>query len=301
MKTKQLFWGVLFLTLGVLYLMVEVMHINFALSGFYHYWPLSLIFIGLTVLSKNTYVKLTLSGLAGIVIALVIFSFFSKSWFSWNDCDDEVHSISKTEQFIEPFDTKVKTVDAVFKLGAGKIIVGGNDSNLVSVNSGGMKNMFSVETNKNDDAYAFDISMKDVNIKLDEKIHRILQVGLNNKPNYSFDFELGAADVTLDLSPLKVEKIDLSSGAASCTMKVKEFATDNMNIKIEAGAASVRLIIPKDAGAQIKRETAFATTQFDTFKEISDDLFQTENFASAKKKIFIEIDGGVASFFVSRN
>jgi len=42
------------------------------------------------------------------------------------------------------------------------------------------------------------------------------------------------------------------------------------------------------------------STHFDDFTEISDDVFQTDNFTSAKKKIFIEIEGGVASFYVSR-
>jgi hypothetical protein len=301
MKTKQLFWGVLFLTLGIAYLLVEVMHVRLAIGGFYHYWPLSLILIGLSVLSKNNYVKLAFSGLSGLVFALVIFSFFSKSWLPWNYCDDKIHKFSTTEQFVEPFDNKVKTVNATFRMGAGSIEICGNDSNLVKVRSGGMKDLFSVDTDKQDGNYDFDISMENVHINLNEDNHRRLEVGFNNKPNYTFDFELGAADVNMDLSSLKVEKIDLSTGAASCTMKVKEFASDTMFIKIEAGAASVRIILPKDAGAQIQKETALSSINFVDFKEISEDLFQTENFFSAKKKIFIEIEGGVASFYVSRN
>lgn len=301
MKTKQLFWGVLFLTLGVVYLLVEVMHVHLAIGGFYHYWPLSLILIGLAVLSTNNYAKLAFSGLSGLVFALVLFSFFSKSWLPWNNCDDKIHKFSTAEQFVEPFDNKIKTVSATFKLGAGRIEIRGNDSNLVTVKSGGMKDLFSVDTDKQDGNYDFDISMENVHLNLNDDHHRRLEVGFNNKPNYTFDFELGAADVDMDLSSLKVEKINLSTGAASCTMKVKEFASDTMMIHIEAGAASVRVILPKDAGAQIKRETSLASTNFDDFKEISEDLFQTENFSSAKKKIFIEIEGGVASFYVSRN
>ena len=301
MKSKQLFWGILFLTLGVVYLLVEVMHVRVALGSFYHYWPLSLIFIGLTVLSKNNYAKLAFSGLAGLVFALVIFSFFSNSWLPWNDCDEEFHSVTTTEQFTEPLDAQIKTVNATFKLGAGRIILHGNDSNLVTVKSGGMRDLFSVDTDKNDDNYDFEVSMENVHIHLKDDNHRKLEVGFNNKPNYNFDFELGAADVDLDLTSLKVEKVSLSTGAASCNLKVKEFASDTMTIKVEAGAASVRIVVPRDAGVQIRRETALATTHFDDFKEISDDLFQTENFSSAKKKIFLEIEGGVASFYVSRN
>ena len=157
------------------------------------------------------------------------------------------------------------------------------------------------ELTNNDDNYDFEVSMENVHIHLKDDNHRKLEVGFNNKPNYNFDFELGAADVDLDLTSLKVEKVSLSTGAASCNLKVKEFASDTMTIKVEAGAASVRIVVPRDAGVQIRRETALATTHFDDFTEISDDLFQTENFSSAKKKIFLEIEGGVASFYVSRN
>ncbi|MCK9212312.1 MAG: hypothetical protein M0P61_15835 [Ignavibacteriaceae bacterium] len=301
MKSKQLFWGVLFLTLGVIYLLVEVMHVHLSIAGFYNYWPLSLILIGLSVLSSNNYAKLTFSGLSGLVFALVLFSFFSKSWLPWDDWDDKAHTFSTVEQFSEPFDNKVKTVNATFKMGAGRIEIRGDDSNLVTVKSGGMKELFSVDVDKQEDNYDFDISMENVHLNLNKNDHRRLEVGFNNKPNYTFDFELGAADVDMDLSSLKVEKINLETGAASCTMKVKEFASDTMNIRVEAGAASVRIILPKDAGAQIKRETSLASTNFEGFKEISEDLFQTENFSSVKKKIFIEIEGGVASFHVSRN
>ena len=303
MKSKQLFWGVLFLTIGVLYLLLEVMHVRIAIGAFYHFWPLSLILIGLAVLSKNNYAKLTFSGLSGLVFALVIFSFFARSWnpWEWDECDTKIHKITTTEQFNEPFDSKIKTVSAHFKMGAGRVEVHGDDSNLVTLRSGGMKDLFSVDAEKDDDTYNFEVGMEHVKIHMDDKTHRKLEVGFNNKPNYNFDFELGAADVDLDLTSLKVEKINLSTGAASCNLKVKEFASDQMNIRIEAGAASVKVVIPKDAGAQIRRETALSSSHFNDFKEISDDLFQTENFSSAKKKIFIEIEGGVASFYVSRN
>lgn len=300
MKSKQLFWGMLFLTLGVVYLLVEVMHVRVAIGDFYHFWPLSLILFGLTVLSKNNYAKLTFSGLAGLVFALVIFSFFSNSWFPWDECDSDIHKMTTTEQFVEPFDRKVKTVNATFELGAGRIELHGNDSNLVTVKSGGMKNLFSVDTDRQNENYDFDVSMENVHVNLKEDHHRKLEVGFNNNPNYNFNFKLGAAEVELDLTALKVENVSLSTGAASCNLKVKEFATDTMNIKVEAGAASVRIILPREVGVQIRKETALSSTHFDDFNEISDDLFQTDNFSSAKKKIFIEIEGGVASFYVTR-
>lgn len=301
MKSKQLFWGMLFLTLGVVYLLVEVMHVQVAIGAFYHYWPLSLILIGLTVLSKNNYAKLTFSGLAGLVFALVIFSFFSTSWLPWDECDSDIRKMTTIEQFVEPFDRKIKTVNATFELGAGRIELLGNDSNLVTVKSGGMKDLFSVETDRHDDNYNFDVGMENVHVNLKEDHHRKLEVGFNNNPNYNFSFKLGAADVDLDLTTLKVGSVSLSTGAASCNLKVREFATDTMNIEVEAGAASVRLVLPKDAGVQIRKETALSSAHFDDFKEVSDDLFQTDNFSSAKKKIFLKIEGGVASFYVSRN
>jgi len=302
MKTKQLFWGILFLSLGILYLLVEVMNVHINLGGFYHYWPVSLIFIGLAVLSKENSLKLIFSALAGVVFAVVIFSFFSKSWIpwgEWHDWDDECSTVQTVEKFNEPFDASIKNVSANFKLGAGRIEVTGGNDNLATVKSANMKEMFVVNTNKNGEDYDFEVVMKHAKIEINDSTRRKLEVKLNDKPNYSFNFELGAADVDLDLSTLKVEKVDLQTGAASCRLKVKEFATETMRIKIEAGAASVKLIVPKEVGAQIRSKTALATTHFNGFKEVSNDVYETDNFGKAKKSVYIDIEGGVATFDVS--
>jgi hypothetical protein len=45
---------------------------------------------------------------------------------------------------------------------------------------------------------------------------------------------------------------------------------------------------------------ALNSKEFDGFKKLKSDLYQTANFDSTKKKIYIKIDSGVSSLDINR-
>jgi hypothetical protein len=88
-------------------------------------------------------------------------------------------------------------------------------------------------------------------------------------------------------------------GAASLKLKLGEMH-DTVNVRIEGGASSIRIYIPKNSGCEIKSDMGLSSKDFEEFINIGDDTYRTPNYDSAVKKIFIVLDGGVSSVKVKR-
>lgn len=88
-------------------------------------------------------------------------------------------------------------------------------------------------------------------------------------------------------------------GAASLKLKLGDRAEET-RLTLDAGASSIDINVPEDAGCEIKTDVSLSSKHFDGFKTIDSDLFRTDNFENAKKKIYISIESGVSSIKVNR-
>jgi hypothetical protein len=101
------------------------------------------------------------------------------------------------------------------------------------------------------------------------------------------------------LSPYKVENLNVEGGASSINLKLGDKLPIS-NVKVNAGAASIEIDVPKSAGVEIKTETVLTSRNFEGFNKISKGHYKTENFATAASRIIIEVDAGVSSLNISR-
>ena len=74
MKTSHIFWGTLFIVLGILILANNFSTINLYWDNLWQYWPLVLVLLGVSMLVKNVAGKSIIAGAAAVVLALVIFA-----------------------------------------------------------------------------------------------------------------------------------------------------------------------------------------------------------------------------------
>lgn len=132
-----------------------------------------------------------------------------------------------------------------------------------------------------------------------EKLRNNVQVQLNQNPVWDFEFGFGAAKAYFDLTEYKVRNILLNSGAANTTLKIGD-KYDMTNIKIEMGAAKLRIYIPYDSGCKIKSDLVLSSKSMKDFNKLDSGNYVTPNYDSAENKIDIEIDAGVSSFKVIR-
>lgn len=299
MKTKQIFWGVFFLAIGIL-LMIDNFSTNgLELSGLHQFWPIILVLIGITIMVKDTKIKAVVSGLNGLVLALVIYSLcLAPFWFFKDNNTIRWHDHSDTQR-IENLDTTVNKMIVNIGAGAGSFAVNGGCEDLYQFDG---KGDFTFNKNREGDEFGVDIKMEDVNINLSEKekVQNYFNLFLNNKPSYKFDIAIGAASANLNLRELKISEFKLSTGASAIDLALGYPFADQYTADIEMGVGTVRVTVPKDLGVEVQFDLPLSAKKLDGFNKLNDEKYQTENYGNAPKKIIIKVDGGLASFKIDR-
>ncbi len=138
------------------------------------------------------------------------------------------------------------------------------------------------------------------NIRLNDKgLNRKVTLKLNTEPVWDIDMEIGAGDLKYDLTPYKVGKINLETGASNIDLKLGDLMNES-TVKIESGVANINIEVPEGVGCQIKMDGALNAKNFTGFTKISSGLYRTEGFDNAAKKIYIDTDSGMSNFTVRR-
>lgn len=296
MKPGKLFWGFLFLTLGILFLLKSLFGTNFVHPDLYKTWPLIFVLFGGAFLINDVRAKFALFGGAGLIAALCIFSSVTSISTHFHGNNSKSHKYSGTDKSSN-FNANIKRVILNIEGGAGSFTVLKIDSLQYQVTAQDSIGAFSCRESISGEEMKLAISSESEDIHItskDDLVHG-LKIGLNPNPNYDIHFSTGASSNNLDLSELKVDKLRIDCGAASTFLKLGAPAKEESKIEIESGASSFKLMIPKDAAVRIVTSTAFSSTNINGIKHVDDDTYQTDDYFKAEKKYFISIDGGVMS------
>lgn len=308
MKAKHLFWGLLFISLGVLILINNFSGIYWDWISLWKLWPLVFVLWGLAIIVKGNAFKVLIAGLAGIVLALTLFaSFKAVTHLASSDFnivfDDEYNSDYKYEvtDYSEPFTGNIKTAEFHFKAGAGTFTTTTDTtSNLFFAHTEGLKDNYSLTSDLTGDNADLTMKMKTTRIKVGKnEIRNRVEMFFNPDPLWNLYFDVGAASVNLDLSTVKVRKLKVGMGAASFKVKLSG-NTDRTDVVVESGVSEVKINVPKDAGCEIRTKGALNSTDFQGFSKVNSDLYRTGNLDTASHRIYIHIDSGVSSIKVDR-
>ena len=87
MKPRHIFWGLLFITLGLLILLGNLGLIHFNFYGIWKFWPVIFILWGISYMSKNILAKGIIAAISAVILAVAFFSFFNNTFgFFNNNC-----------------------------------------------------------------------------------------------------------------------------------------------------------------------------------------------------------------------
>ncbi len=308
MKAKHLFWGLLFITLGMLILLNNFSELNWDWGGLWKLWPLVFVLWGIGIIVKNNAAKVFIAGLAGIILAFSLYASF-KTMVSLTTGDFDIvfdngpESAYKYEftDYSEPFSDSIKDAEFHFKAGAGSFTsVSDTAANLFYAHTEGVKNNYDVNNLVTADKASLKMTMKKTRIRLGRhSIRNRVEMYFNPQPIWDMNFDVGAASVDLDLSPVKVRNLGVSMGAAALKVKLGS-NTERTDVNIETGASDVNIDIPENSGCEIRTDGALNSEKFRGFTKINSDLYRTANFDSSASKIYIRIDSGVSSLEVNR-
>jgi len=313
MSYKKLFWGILLVIIGLLFILKNMSVIYFDWWTILKMWPLLLILWGISLLPMKDYVKVILSLVALAVGFLIVskydtrerpFSHWRDHNSEWsyddnNENDTTLYS-GEYQELFQTYDSAVQFATLNFDAAAGKYRISDSllTDKLLLFRKRGNIGDYSMTSNDDGGRRNIDLNIEESVVKL-KNTGNDVQLYLNPDPTWDFEFEIGAADIDFNLSKFKIGNLNVSGGASSIKLKLGGNVPMS-NVNVEAGAASIRIDVPESAGVEIKTETVLTSRNFPGFNRISKGHFRTDNFSTADSKIVIKVDAGVSSLDVNR-
>jgi hypothetical protein len=205
---------------------------------------------------------------------------------------------------VEFYKPVIQTATLNISGGANHYTIADTTDKLFEAVTKGRGNNHSLKTtiNGNNETLDFEMNGKHHGIILNFGKHHnnnTADIKLSNKPVWDIDVQGGMAAYNMDLSPYKVHKLSFEGGMSSCSIKMGQPESDT-KISLQGGMASFAISIPQNAACSISVDTGLSSKSFEGFDKTPDGKYQTPGFNKAAKKILINIEGGMASFKVTR-
>ena len=312
MKNKSIFWGILLISIGILWILKSLGIIQFSWFLFLKLWPLILIWVGVKFLPIQDKWKIIINTLVlflGIAFLLIYsnskccnskWGCFSLCSTDWNiDLDDDTLSVNN-QSIIKYEDYENAHLNLTAS--AGKLVFATGED-LIAIR----------ETEKHGSKIKVISKIEDDNsVKIKAEVHPLknsivgnnshkYNILLNSSPVWEMDLDLNAASGEIDLSTFKVKALEIESNASSLELKIGNLYPD-VNIKIESNASSVALTIPKNMKCVLKKDdsTLSSFSVKGLTKETNTRYISTGNDETAGI-INVTIESNVSSVEVKRD
>ena len=259
-------------------------------------WPIILILVGVSKIlsSKNL-------GISQYMILLSFFALITTLAFLAFTLNESMQSVKK-QKFTKKYEKTIEKAHLSLDLGAGDFKVLDTPDQMIEIESETNIGEYNLESNYKDHSAYYKFNPKS------KKIFQLFGFGtknnanifLNTKVYWAIDSKLGAGNFDFDLRPIKIESLKIDSGAASVNLKLGD-KVDKLVLDINSGASFINISVPKDSGCQIVSETGISNKEFLGFHEKTKNIYETENFISAKSKIYINVKAGVTNIKVTRD
>ncbi|UKT64351.1 LiaF transmembrane domain-containing protein [Pedobacter mucosus] len=324
MKLDRLIWGILLLFIGGVLLLQNFGVIDFYWRNVWHFWPIFLIIAGVNILfNKNNSQTGSVISIGVLVIALS-FLFYkgqqAPNYNSWwgnhsrnnidlnidddddNNNDDDNDTAFNQLNLVEPFVAIDNTKKTVLNISGGGISfnLNGETTDLINADVKKRHGNFSLTKMVSDSATV-------LTFKMDGKKNKWnfgdggnnVDFKLNKAANWDILMKLGAGEADFDFADFKVRSFRFDGGAAALDIKFGDLLPIT-DVVVKSGVADVKIKVPTNSGCRIKTKTGLSAKDFEGFEKLSDGVYQTSNYASSTNKIFINLDGGLSNFEVSR-
>ncbi len=305
MSYRKIFWGLLLVMIGVLFILKNTGVLFFSWHTMWQLWPVILILWGISLIPVKDWIKLVLSLLTVLVTFFAMQQYGPKdkhNWnFEWNDRnnnDDEETVTTYNKVMSEDFDSLTKFANLKLNIGVGNFKIKDTTNLLIEVKHDNDNANYSMTAKTEDSLSIIDLSLEKGEFN-NGNIRNNVVMKLNPNPIWDLDLNVGAAEVDFDLSGFKTRNLKIQGGASDIELKLGA-ALPLTEVKLEAGAASITIRVPESAGCEIISNTFMASKDFSGFTKIGKQQYQTPNFATSTNKIKIDLQAGVASVNVER-
>ena len=319
MKTENIIWGLVLVFVGVILLLDNFGIIDFYWQTVWQFWPLILIIIGANMIFAGKNSGASSAVAISITVAALGFIAYhginhkddrSEGWnFNWHNKhrDRDKGKVEKSDAwndpnntFTEPYNDSVSSAKLFISGGATYYELKNTTTNLFDADVHDSQGSYTLKSIDENGVKRLDFKMNSDSRKWDmDENHNRTEIKLNQKPSWDIVLETGAGKTEFDLTPFKINNLELKGGAASFDVKLGE-PRSITNVKAETGVASIDIAVPRGVGCRIKLESGLSSKDFDDFKQQPDGTYTTDNYRSSLKKIEIELKGGLSDFEVNR-
>ncbi len=310
MKFRHVFWPVILIALGLLILLSNLGFVNSGWRILWNLWPLILVFWGIAVLPIKDLYKI----ISVIIILAFTVTFFNRltekspwwgfhnGWrnhYDWSDDENDSSSRTYSEQNLSvPADSLTKHGVLDLDAAAGSFTIEGLTSDFLSFHKSGDIGNYSLTSKDTLGVKRINLSLEKDHVRSSVHSNKV-DIKLNEKPSWKMIFDIGAAEMNLDLTNYIIDTVSVDAGASSIKMKLGD-KSPCTHVSLNAGASSIKVEVPEGTGCQINSESFLISRNFKGFDKKADRMYQTSNFNSSKKKIYITIETAVSSIEVNR-
>lgn len=309
MNSRKFIWGSFLILIGLLLIVhnFNLLPLTINWGRVASLWPLLLIMLGLNSLAKNTTLNPWIfNGAAAIVISIFVYQIVEigeggkDNSFNWSS-DATIDSADlKSQDFKIPLEEGVSAAHLNFEGGAAMFILNDTTSDLIDAKTQTSKGEYVLEKTRTDSLDQIKMKLNSNHIKFkDGNIENKVEVKLNPKLKWSFNFEIGAGAIDFDFSNYFVKKINLDAGAASVDMKLSD-KSPVTEVDIDAGASSVTVLVPKNARCRVKMDAVLSSEDLTGFTKKNDGYYESDNFNGKGNLIIINVDAGMSSVTIER-
>ncbi|KLT65991.1 LiaI-LiaF-like domain-containing protein [Pedobacter sp. BMA] len=320
MKLDRLIWGIILLFIGGVLLLENFGIIDFYWRNVWGFWPIFLIIGGLNILfNRNNSQTGSIISIAVLVISLSFLFFKGQqepqrgNWWGNNfkkDIDvniDDDHNDDQDTAFnmlnlSEPFVDTDSAKKTVLNISGGGLSfnLDGETSSLINADVKKRHGNFSLKKLVTDSATVLTFSMDDRKSKWKFGDNgNDVGFKLNKAAKWDILMKLGAGEANFDFTDYKVRTFRFDGGAAALDIKFGDLLPIT-DVVVKSGVANVEIKIPETSGCRIKTKTGLSAKDFEGFEKLSEGVYETSNYKTSTKKIFINLDGGLSNFEVSR-
>jgi hypothetical protein len=317
MKLDRILWGIILLFVGLILLLENFNVIEFYWRNVWGFWPVFLIIAGINILFNRNKSQVGNMISIGVLVITLGFLFYrgqqppeNRGLFGGNfgdkididiNNDDEDTLNTQRLTFTEPFDiaSSGKVVMDISGGGTSFKLDGPTDS-LVEAVVEKSRGTFTLKKELIDSVQRLTFRMQEKKGKWNMNDGgNDVNFKLNTQPEWELNMNMGAGEVDFDLSAYKIRTFKFEGGAAALDIQMGDLLPI-ADVIVKTGVADVKIKVPTAAGCRIKSSTGLSAKDFTGFTKLDNGTYETPNYATSTKKIFITLDGGLSNFEVSR-
>lgn len=316
MKTDRIMWGIVLLFIGGVLLLENFNVIEFYWRNVWRFWPIFLIIAGVNILfNKNK--SRTGSIISIVVLVLTLSVLFYKGqerpnggsrWFGdrfkenieITDDEDNDHNYEQ-QTFAESYDSIGSATKTILNISGGgtSFRLKGETDSLIVANVHRKSGYFSLQKVITDTLNTINFKMKGKSKWNMGDGGNDVDLQLNKQPEWTVNMNMGAGEVNFDFSDYKIRTLNFDGGAAALDIRLGSLLPIT-DVNVKTGVADVKVHIPSGSGCRIVTKTGLSARDFTGFTKLKDGTYETPNYATSTKKIFIRFDGGLSNFEVQR-